>query len=135
MARWTASRAGCIWAGASTRTADELNALTINLACDEGWDSHDGARHDAEALLAQDSPTGVLWASDPDVSEWLSEGAQNALEYLNAEVAPEGHRFEFDDGLYLLGEGCERCGEPVDEPDIDELCSACEAYNAGRVIL
>jgi len=100
-ARWTPSRAGCIFAGSSHRTADDLNACVILLACDEGWSDHDGARVVAEDLFKQDEPTGCYWADDSDNSEWLSSGALAAEEWLNEHVAPEGYWFEFDDGFYL----------------------------------
>jgi len=108
--RWTADRAGCIFAGSSNRSADDLSAAVILLACDEGWSDHDGARQDAEALYAQDAPNGVYWSDDGgEGSQLLSEGADAAADWLNEHVAPEGYWFRFDDGFYLWG----------DDPDED----------------
>lgn len=101
--RWSPERAGCIYAGANTRTADELNALTIKLAVDEGWDDRD-ARIDADEVLAQYAPHGVLWSDDPELSEAVAESAERAVGWLTEHVAPEGYVFEFDDGLYLWPE-------------------------------
>jgi hypothetical protein len=108
--RWTADRAGCIFAGSSNRSADDLSAAVILLACDEGWSDHDGARQDAEALYAQDAPNGVYWSDDGgEGSQALSEGADAAADWLNEHIAPEGYWFRFDDGFYLWG----------DDPDQD----------------
>jgi hypothetical protein len=111
-ARWDADREGCIFAGSSTRTADDLNACVILLACDEGWSEHGGARQDAEALFRQDTRTGCYWADDPDVSEYLAEAARDAEEWLNEHIAPTGYSFSFDDGFYLWPES--ESGEYID---------------------
>lgn len=102
--RWTAADTGTILN--ASRTSDELNADVILLACYAGWDSHGGARTDAEALYDQEpSAGGTYSADDLDLAESLSEGATEALAWLNEHVAPEGHYFTFDDGLMLYEDG------------------------------
>lgn len=49
------------------------------------------------------------WCHEPDFpSEAFDEEVQDALDWLNDNIAPEGAFFEFDDGLYLspIGDDC-----------------------------
>lgn len=89
----TADMAGCWFAGASNRTADELNVAVIDAALTYGWAPED--RVTLETL----SPDG--WFDDPDLAEMASDAALDAESYLQA-IAPEGYAFGFDDGFYLL---------------------------------
>lgn len=89
---------GCIFAGASNRTADNLNACVILLAMENGWESGPAAFHQELKVLAQNTHG---WCDEPDDSQWLSDEARSAEEWLNEHVAPEGWSFEFDDGFYL----------------------------------
>ena len=96
--RWTTDRTGCIFEGASVRTADELNAVVILLALNEGW-----APNYAPEL--RDTAEGVTgWMDDDDDAECLADESRQAEEWLNEHVAPEGHSFRFDEGFYLWPE-------------------------------
>ncbi len=96
--RWDSSRAGCIFNGSSTRTADELNADVVLLALGEGW-----VDDDAKELARKfyDLPTNVRWFDDQEDSETMSFFSDEAVDWLNEFIAPEGFWFEFDDGFYL----------------------------------
>lgn len=96
--RWTPDRTGCIFAGASNRTADELNACVIDLAFDEGW-KLDSAEVEAELRTLVENTDG--WLDDADDSQWLTDEARSAQDWLNEHIAPEGHYFTFDEGFYL----------------------------------
>lgn len=89
----TAAMAGCWLAGASSRTADELNVAVIDAALSYGWAPDD------KANLANLDPDG--WFDDPDTAQTASDAATEAESYLNG-IAPTGYRFGFDDGFYLL---------------------------------
>lgn len=101
--RATAEMAGCWLAGSSNRTVDELNFDTIMIAKDRGFTV---SNKDNDILdIFEDQPadpfSGTKWADDVDISQGLSEIADDAVEWLNENVSPDGYHFEFDDGLYL----------------------------------
>jgi hypothetical protein len=97
--RWVpGEKQGCIFAGASNRTADSLNACVILLAMEEGWEDHPPAVHQELKALAQATHG---WCDEDDDSQWLSDEVRTAEEWLNEHVAPEGWAFQFDDGFYL----------------------------------
>ncbi len=96
--RWEpGENAGCIFAGSSNRTADDLNGCVILLAMENGWECNEVNSQQELRELAQ--VTG--WCEDPDDSQWLSDEARQAEEWLNEHLAPEGWSFTFDDGFYL----------------------------------
>lgn len=104
--RWSADRAGCLFEGSSTRSADELNMLVVELAADNGWPATDKATREhlhelSERLWRIESHSGVLWFEDPDDSDAIADAARDAADWLNEHIAPEGYVFEFDDGFYL----------------------------------
>lgn len=84
---------GCWVAGSGRNRAEEINAQTIELAERYGR-TIDSDISDAIGRLHGGTET------DTD-SEWLSEEADNAVEWLNDRVAPEGCYFTFNDGLML----------------------------------
>lgn len=89
----TPADAGLRFAGASNRTADELNVAVIGAALEYGWEPDD--KTDLEALDADG------WFDDPDLAEYAADSATRAETYLNG-IAPDGYFFGFDDGFYLL---------------------------------
>lgn len=96
--RWTAESAGCIFAGASHRTADELCAAVILLALDEGWDPADAT----DLRTVAESADG--WLDNADDAQWLGDESYQAEAWLNEHVAPEGYVFTFDEGFMLYAE-------------------------------
>lgn len=99
--RWNADRAGCIYQGSSTRSADELNVLVVQLAAENGWWVDEETRALCAALWRIESHSGVLWFEDSDDSDAITDAARDAADWLNERIAPEGYVFEFDDGFYL----------------------------------
>jgi hypothetical protein len=96
--RWTSDRAGCIFAGSSNRTADELNASVVLLAMEQGWTPADAS----ELRDLVESTDG--WLDSDDDSQWLSDESLAADQWLTEHIAPEGYVFHFDDGFYLSAE-------------------------------
>lgn len=84
---------GCFIAGSGFNTAAEINAQTVELAERYGLPV-DSDISDAIARLAAGTETANDW-------QWLSEAADDAVEWLNDRIAPPGHYFTFDDGLMM----------------------------------
>lgn len=93
----TEAQEGCWFAGASTRTADELCAETILTALQLGWQPTDAS----DVLKAAEEVNG--WIEGWIEAEFIADAAWDAVEYLSS-IAPEGYWFEFDDGLYMVRE-------------------------------
>lgn len=91
-ARWTTEHAGTIFDG-SFRTGDEVHALTVLLGVDLGW------RPDGPVVDLAESTRG--WLDDLDDTERLADAADRAVGWLTEHIAPDGHVFEFDDGLVM----------------------------------
>lgn len=92
----TASDIGCWVAGSGHNRAEEINAQTIELAERYGR-AVDADISDAITRLSHGLETGTD-------SQWLSEEADSAVEWLNDRVAPAGCYFTFDDGLMMYGD-------------------------------
>lgn len=92
VARWTTEQAGTIFDG-SYRTGDEVHALAVLLGVDQGWCP------DGSVVAIAESTRG--WLDNLDDTECLSDAADRAVEWLTRNIAPEGHVFEFDDGLVM----------------------------------
>ena len=89
----TPDMAGCWFAGASSRTADELCVAVIHAALEYGWAPDDKA--DLETLSVDG------WFESGEESAFVSDDATRAEDYLNS-IAPKGYSFGFDEGFYLL---------------------------------
>lgn len=123
----TAADEGCWFAGASSRTADELNACVVLAAMRYGWTPDDAS----ELRTLAESTDG--WADDPDDGQWLSDAGWQAMEYLDS-VAPDGYAFTFDDGFYMLavcamdgweGSDADPCPHGDDCPNATESPDTC----------
>lgn len=89
----TAGDIGCWVAGSGFNTAAEINAQTVELAERYGLPVSDDISA-AIGRLAAGAETADDW-------QWLSEAADDAVEWLNDKVVPPGHYFTFDDGLMM----------------------------------
>lgn len=107
---------GVLVEGSTLHTVDELNAQTIRLAIEYGWRaSDDSDLREIRRMLTcagesvEVSRTGrvadlTYWhasATEEGLSEALGWVADDALDYLNDSVCPDGYALTFDDGLVL----------------------------------
>lgn len=111
--------------GSVLHTSDELNAETIRLAIRFGWRgaSAEDFREIRRLLAVSEvgGPDLCYWhpsADEQGVSEALGWVAEDAVSYLNDEIAPEGHAFYFEDGLILAN--LEEDAETVSDEDYAE---------------
>ena len=101
------SDAGTIFDGSAVRTSEELSLAVIRYAFEMGMPAHEVAN----AFNAQEFDLADKSAAESDDAtayEWFGDNLNDlsdvAVEWLSANVAPDGFSFVWDDGLILMSE-------------------------------
>jgi hypothetical protein len=109
---------GC-WIDGSHMSADDFARMTIDLALRFGaqWaeSKPPGVPTDKQAweiVQRHMQDLGNAWAPHPTLSEWLYETSEDAVEWLNDEVAPENYAWSIvEQDLFLSPTDIEEYGD------------------------